>query len=90
MPSESSVGSRQSTESRQPTTAGFLSAVLSRLSTLVPRLACAVRSIAGMPDYQAYLAHQRRCHPDVMPLDERAYFKAWLSTRYADGPNRCC
>lgn len=90
MRGESAVGSRQSTESRQLTTGGFLSTAHSRLSTLMRGLVRAVRAIAGMPDYQAYLAHTRRCHPDVMPLDERSFFKAWLSARYADGPNRCC
>ncbi len=43
-----------------------------------------------MPDYRAYLAHARRCHPERPPLGEREYFTEYLRARYADGPNRCC
>lgn len=57
---------------------------------LLRRVATAIRRIAGMPDYASYLEHQRRCHPDRPPLDERAFFAEYLRARYADGPNRCC
>ena len=62
----------------------------SRLTTLFDRLARAVRGIAGMPDYRAYVEHQRRCHPERPPLGEREFFAEYLRARYADGPNRCC
>jgi len=71
MPGEPSVGSRQSADSRDLSAAGFRSTAHSRLSTLLRQLAGAVRSIAGMPDYRAYLAHARRCHPD-RPTARRA------------------
>lgn len=57
---------------------------------LVSQLASWIRQVAGMPDYQAYLAHARRCHPERPPLAEREYFAEYLRSRYADGPHRCC
>ena len=62
----------------------------SRLTTFMRRAADATRRIAGMPDYRAYLAHARRCHPERPPLGEREYFAEYLRARYADGPHRCC
>ena len=58
--------------------------------TLLRRLAGMMRGIAGMPDYDAYLEHLRRCHPEHAPLGEREFFAEYLRARYADGPNRCC
>jgi uncharacterized short protein YbdD (DUF466 family) len=67
-----------------------LPTVFSRLSTLGHGLASALRSVAGMPDYAAYVEHARRCHPDRPILSERDFFTEYLSARYADGPTRCC
>ena len=61
-----------------------------RPTTVLRRLERVIRQVAGMPDYRAYLAHARRCHPDRPPLGEREYFAEYLRARYADGPNRCC
>ena len=60
------------------------------LQALLRRVAAMTRRIAGMPDYDAYLEHQRRCHPDRQPLGAREYFAEFVRARYADGPNRCC
>ena len=49
-----------------------------------------MRGIAGMPDYLAYVEHQRHCHPERPLLGEREFFAEYLRARYADGPNRCC
>jgi len=53
-------------------------------------LAAAIRRISGMPDYQAYLDHLQRCHPDVPVPNEREYFTEYLRSHYGDGPTRCC
>lgn len=79
----SAVGRRQ-TDDSPPTTDD------SRLKTLLRRAAQAIRRIAGMPDYHAYIAHARRCHPERPPLGEREYFAEYLRARYADGSHRCC
>ena len=57
---------------------------------ILMRLASAVRRLAGMPDYAAYLEHAQRCHPDRPVLSERDFFTEFLRARYADGPTRCC
>lgn len=50
----------------------------------------AVRRMAGMPDYAAYVEHLRRCHPERALPTEREYFEQYVLTRYGDGPTRCC
>ena len=61
-----------------------------RPTTVWDRFAHAIRGIAGMPDYRAYLEHCQSCHPGRAPLAEREFFAEYLRARYADGPNRCC
>lgn len=58
-------------------------AVLARLATMV-------RGISGMPDYQAYTEHLRRCHPERPIPAEQEYYEEYLRSRYGDGPTRCC
>jgi uncharacterized short protein YbdD (DUF466 family) len=43
-----------------------------------------------MPDYDAHVAHLRRCHPDRALPTRREYFEQYLLARYGDGPTRCC
>ena len=59
-------------------------------ASLLRRMALAVRRIAGMPDYPAYVEHVRRCHPGRPVPTEREFFDQYLRARYADGPTRCC
>lgn len=49
-----------------------------------------IRRIAGMPDYQAYIAHLRAVHPGFPIPTERQYFDEYLKGRYESGPTRCC
>jgi uncharacterized short protein YbdD (DUF466 family) len=49
-----------------------------------------LRRVAGMPDYAAYVAHLRRCHPERAVPSEREYFDEYVRARYGDGPTRCC
>lgn len=53
-------------------------------------LASVLRRVSGMPDYQGYFEHVRRCHPDIPALTEREYYVEYLRTRYSDSPTRCC
>ena len=50
----------------------------------------ALRSIAGMPDYAAYVAHLRERHPERRVPSEREFFAEYVRFRYGDGPTRCC
>jgi uncharacterized short protein YbdD (DUF466 family) len=49
-----------------------------------------LRRIAGMPDYEAYVTHLRRCHPELGVPTERQFYDEFLRTRYEAGPTRCC
>jgi uncharacterized short protein YbdD (DUF466 family) len=49
-----------------------------------------VRRVAGMPDYEAYVAHLRRCHPERPVPSERRFYDEYVEVRYGDGPTRCC
>ena len=55
-----------------------------RLATRMARLAI------GLPDYDAYLAHMRDCHPEHAPMDRTTFFAERLNARYGKGRSRCC
>lgn len=48
------------------------------------------RLAIGLPDYDAYLAHMRECHPERTPLDRTSFFAERLNARYGKGRTRCC
>ena len=50
----------------------------------------ALRTVFGIPDYEAYLEHMRVTHPGELPL-ARGEFLAWaLERRHAGRGPRCC
>ena len=54
------------------------------------RLAAPLRRVFGMPDYQAYLEHQARCHAGAPVLSEKEFVRTELERKYAGGGGRCC
>jgi uncharacterized short protein YbdD (DUF466 family) len=60
------------------------------LTRTLRRISSAVRAVAGMPDYEAYVAHLRRCHPERPVPSERLFYVEFVERRYGDGPTRCC
>lgn len=48
------------------------------------------RRMIGVPDYAAYLRHQRAHHPDAVPLDYAAFFERAQAARYRGAGGRCC
>ena len=48
------------------------------------------RLIVGVPDYDLYLAHMRRTHPDTPAMTREAFFANRLEARYGRGASRCC
>ena len=58
--------------------------------SLVPSFLSVLRSIAGMPNYAAYLEHLRRAHPDRPIPTEGEFYEEFVRSRYEDGPTRCC
>jgi uncharacterized short protein YbdD (DUF466 family) len=54
------------------------------------RILAWIRQIAGMPDYQRYLAHRRESHPADPTLTEREFYERFVSARYDRAGSRCC
>jgi len=52
--------------------------------------ASVVKRLAGMPDYDRYLAHLRESHPERPVPTEREYYQEFVKGRYEDGSSRCC
>jgi uncharacterized short protein YbdD (DUF466 family) len=57
---------------------------------MLRRIVSTVRAIAGMPDYEAYVAHLHQCHPERPVPSERLFYDEFVKSRYGDGPTRCC
>ena len=49
-----------------------------------------VRRVIGVPDYDAYVAHQARHHAGRMPLTRDAFTREMLVRRYERPGSRCC
>ena len=54
------------------------------------RVARVVRTVIGAPDYDRYVAHVRRRHPDCTPLTREAFVRERLDARYSRPGARCC
>ena len=65
---------------------------LARLRQWYATLVQGGRQVCGIPDYQAYLAHHRRHHPDQPPLSYETFFRERIDARYGgrNGKIRCC
>ena len=50
----------------------------------------ALRRLAGMPDYEIYVEHLSRCHPDRPLPSRKQFYEEFTRSRYGDGPTRCC
>ncbi len=51
------------------------------------------RLMVGMPDYQTYVAHRRKAHPDEPVMSYQDFFRERQASRYGEGSgkiNRCC
>ncbi|WP_037470967.1 YbdD/YjiX family protein [Sphingobium sp. DC-2] len=61
------------------------------MSALLPRLKRIGAMMVGMPDYDTYLAHMRRHHPERTPMDRTQFFRERQEARYG-GRNggKCC
>lgn len=56
----------------------------------IDRIAAVVRRIIGVPDYDRYLAHARRCHPDRPVMTHDEFMRQRLVDRYSRPGARCC
>lgn len=60
------------------------------LADQVRKVAKVVRTIIGAPDYDRYVAHVQKCHPDRAPMSRDEFAKNRLEARYNQPGNRCC
>ncbi|SFS30564.1 YbdD/YjiX family protein [Marininema halotolerans] len=50
-----------------------------------------LNAIAGVPNYERYLEHFKREHPDGVPLSERTFHKQANDEKYGGSSiRRCC
>ena len=63
---------------------------VSSLSSFARRAASVLRRVIGAPDYERYLAHVTRCHPETTPLSRDEFARDALSRRYDRPGSRCC
>jgi uncharacterized short protein YbdD (DUF466 family) len=64
--------------------------VIKAMRTLLGRSAAALRAIAGVPDYDRYLAHMRSVHPGDRVMTETEFNVARTGDRYDRAGSRCC
>lgn len=50
----------------------------------------AMRMMVGVPDYDRYVAHVRRTHPDVEPMNRDEFLRNRMQARYGSGKGGCC
>jgi uncharacterized short protein YbdD (DUF466 family) len=60
------------------------------LGERVRRLRQACRQIAGIPDYERYLAHMAEHHPDEPVLSRETFFAQSIDRKYGRSGPRCC
>jgi uncharacterized short protein YbdD (DUF466 family) len=58
--------------------------------SVLSRIRAVLRAIIGAPDYERYLAHMRRAHPDLTPLSLQAFAAERMARRYDQPGGRCC
>jgi uncharacterized short protein YbdD (DUF466 family) len=50
-----------------------------------------LNEIAGVPNYQRYLIHFQKCHPEATPLSEKEFHRKATDEKYGSGNiRRCC
>ncbi|GLW96637.1 YbdD/YjiX family protein [Microtetraspora sp. NBRC 16547] len=49
-----------------------------------------VKEVVGENDYQHYVAHLRKHHPEVEPMSRRDFERAKIDRMEADPKSRCC
>ncbi len=64
----------------------------SRIAMLWQRLQQSFRLMVGVPDYQTYLEHMKKHHPDLEPMDTKTFYRYCVDARYpaAGGEMKKC
>ncbi|UZJ78328.1 YbdD/YjiX family protein [Fictibacillus sp. KU28468] len=48
------------------------------------------KGISNLPDYDSYVKHIQKNHPEVAPPTEAEFFKDFLNKKYGASAKRCC
>jgi uncharacterized short protein YbdD (DUF466 family) len=56
----------------------------------IVRIIHTIRTMVGVPDYDAYRTHVATHHPECEPLSESAFLEERLEARYSRPGSRCC
>ena len=54
----------------------------SKIAVLWKRLQQSFRLMVGVPDYQNYVEHMAKHHPDLTPMDEKTFYRHCVDARY--------
>nr|WP_224249297.1 YbdD/YjiX family protein [Hyalangium gracile] len=60
------------------------------LRRLWRRVVQTARLIIGVPDYDTYVQHMRRHHPERPVMSYAEFFNERMQARYRAGGGRCC
>jgi len=64
-----------------------------RLQMLCRCVGQGAQLMVGIPDYETYVAHTIRAHPERVPMSYEEFFRERQAARYGDGGTRgirCC
>jgi uncharacterized short protein YbdD (DUF466 family) len=64
--------------------------MLSTLAQAGRYLGQSMRLMVGLPEYDTYLAHMERNHPDQPAMSYEEFFKERQEARYGSGKSGCC
>ena len=64
--------------------------MLSALAQAGRYLGQSMRLMVGLPEYDTYLAHMEREHPDKPVMSYEEFFNERMRARYRGGGGRCC
>lgn len=64
--------------------------MIARVRPLLVAIARVLRTIAGVPDYERYVAHVRARHPGVAPMSAGDFLAERQRERFEKPGGRCC
>lgn len=67
--------------------------MITKVVTASKHLRHAARMLIGLPDYDNYVQHMRRCHPEQPVMSYETFFRERQQARYGGngkGGMRCC
>jgi len=71
-----------------PITSAPAGQTLTRWQRLWQGLQQSFRLMVGVHDYQTYLKHMREHHPEIAPMNERAFHRHCLDARFPSQPGK--